>query len=143
MTTIPAEVIADMDDTAAWAHDNIKRLGPISIKTAADIASTPRALALAAEWRVAQRIEDNVGRHHSGESFHYLPVYLSVIREFVVIGFEYTPKQDTEDGVLCESIEIQAVWLRGVEIGQLCMPNVDAFEAAIWKSRGKAEGAQS
>ena len=135
MNAVTEAAAQAMDDAAAWAADNIVRLGPVSIETAEDIASTRRALRLAAEWRVASRIEENVGRHRSGESFHYLPVYLSVIREFVVVGFEYTPEQKTEDGVLCESLEIQEVWLRKVELGEMSLPYVDQLEAAIWASR--------
>ena len=52
----------DMAETAEWAAANITRLGPISIETAADIASTRRALKLAADMHRAQRLDDNVGR---------------------------------------------------------------------------------
>ena len=37
--------------------------------------------------------------------------------------------------MLCESLEIQEVWLRKVELGEMSLPYVDQLEAAIWASR--------
>jgi hypothetical protein len=123
----------DMAETAEWAAANIKRLGPVSVETAEDIASTRRALKLAGELHAAQRIEDNVGRFVGG--LNYLGFYFSAIRDYVVLAYEYTPAERTEDGELCESIEIQSVWLAHRDIGAITMDHIDEFEAAIWKSR--------
>ena len=121
-----------MDDMAEWAVSNVVHL-PVSIETAADIAITHRSLRLAGEIHAANRIDDNVGRFVGG--LCYLGVYFPLLRQYVVLGYEYTPAQSIEDGDLCESVEIQEVWLRGVEIGQLCMQHIDEFEAAVFKSR--------
>ena len=55
--TIPAEVIADMDDTAAWAHDNVVHLSAAPANRAATIDQCYTALQQSlAHYRAAGRM---------------------------------------------------------------------------------------
>ena len=136
MNAIVTEQAArDMEETGIWAADNVVRLAPLARHTNraddATIEATHRALQAAQDMHRAARIEKDVGRFQTG--MQYVSVYFPAIREFVTLGFTYTPEEpgDDEQPTIGAYFEISEVWMRGVDIGELTMDHTDALESAL------------
>ena len=125
----------DMEETAEWAISNVVRLPrPPRHPNQADeatIESAHKALQAAQVMHRAARIEKDVGRFQTG--LQYVSVYFNPIREFVTLGFSYTPEEpgDDEQPTIGSYLEISEVWMRGVDIGDLTMDHTDALESAL------------
>jgi hypothetical protein len=130
MTHITPDQTAAMDDTAAWGAANPAR----AAESAIDAAHASLRKAQAAH--AAVKVQENVGKYTQG--LDYQSVYLPVIREFVTVGFDYSPEEpgDDEQPTIGETFEIQEVWLRGVELGEMATPYVDELEDSIRAALG-------
>ena len=134
---VTAQAARDMDETAAWAVSNVVSLPrPAQHPGRADnatIESTRRALQAAQAMHRAARLENDVGRFATG--LQYVSVYFQAIREFVTLGFSFTPEErGYEQQTICETIEIIEVWMRGVDIGALTTDHTDALMTAMEKA---------
>jgi hypothetical protein len=117
------------DDMAAWGAANPAR-SPDPVIDAAH-AALRKAQAAHAEVKVVE----NVGKHTKG--LDYQTVYLGVIRAFVTVGFDYSPEEpgDDEQPTIGECFEVQEVWLRGIELGEMSLPYTDELEDAVRAAR--------
>lgn len=132
MSQITPDQTAAMDDTAAWGAANPARIrAPEPVIDAAHAA-----LRKAQAAHAAVKVQEDVGKYTKG--LDYQSVYLPVIREFVTVGFDYSPEEpgDDEQPTIGECFEIQEVWLRGVELGEMAVPYVDELEDAVRAARG-------
>jgi hypothetical protein len=132
MTNITPDQTAAMDDTAAWGAAN-----PARVRAAESVIDAAHAaLRKAQAAHAAGKVLENVGKCTKG--LNYSTVYLPVIREFVTVGFDYSPEEpgDDEQPTIGECFEIQEVWLRGVELGEMATPYVDELEDSVRAARG-------
>ena len=135
---IPAADVQAMDDTAALAVSNVVSLPrPAQHPNRADnatIAATHQALQAAQAMHRAARIELDVGRFQPG--LKYVSVYFPTIREFVTLGFDYTPQEhgDDEQPTIGATLDIQEIWMRGVDIGVLTTNHTAELETALEKA---------
>ena len=129
MSQITPDQTTAMDDTAAWGAAN-----PLRSRVGVDAAFV--ALRKAQAAHAAIKVRENVGKYTQG--LDYQSAYLPVIREFVTVGFDYSPEEpgDAEQPTIGECFEIQEVWLRGVELGEMAVPYVDELEDAVRAARG-------
>ena len=139
MNALVTEAAArDMDETAEWAISNVARLPrPPRHPNQADdatIESAHKALQAAQAMHRAARIEKDVGRFQT--ELQYVSVYFPAIREFVTLGFVYTPEEpgDDEQPTIGETLDISEVWMRGVDIGVLTVEHTDVLETALEKA---------
>lgn len=135
MLDVTETAARDMDD---WAVSNVVTLpAPPRHPSRADnatIESVHKALQAAHAMHRAARIEKDVGRFQTGR--RYVSVYFPAIREFVTLGFVYTPEEpgDDEQPTIGETLDISEVWMRGVDIGVLTVEHTDALETALEKA---------
>jgi hypothetical protein len=132
MAHITPDQTAAMDDTAEWGAAN-----PARVRAAeAVIDSAHASLRKAQAAHAALKVQENVGKYTP--CLDYQSVYLPVIREFVTVGFDYSPEEpgDDEQPTIGECFEIQEVWLRGVELGEMAVPYVDELEDSVRAARG-------
>jgi hypothetical protein len=132
MTPITPDQTAAMDDTAAWGAANpaLVRAAEAVIDAAHDLLRKAQAA------HAAVKVQENVGKYTQG--LDYQSVYLPVIREFVTVGFDYSPEEpgDDEQPTIGECFDIQEIWLRGVELGDMATPYVDELEDSVRAVRG-------
>ena len=134
MNQVTPQQAAAMDDTAAWAA-NQPKAAPLSPEHA------HRALRLAQAAHAATHVRADVGRYKAG--LEYVPTYLADIREYVTVGFAYTPAEpgDNEQPEIGEDFELQEVWLRGINIAALIDDhNTDKLLDAIKAGRAMQGG---
>lgn len=132
MPHITPDQTAAMDDTAAWGAAN-----PARVRAAEAVVDTAHAsLRKAQAAHAAAKALQNVGKWDA--KLDHETVYLPVIREFVTVGFDYSPEEpgDAEQPTIGETFEIQEVWLRGVELGEMATPYVDELEDSVRAARG-------
>lgn len=118
-----------MDNMAAWGAANPAR-SPEPVIDAAHAA-----LRKAQAAHAAVKVQENVGKWNA--KLDYQSVWLKVIDEFVTVGFDYSPEEpgDDEQPTIGECFEIQEVWLRGVELGEMSLPYTDELEDAVRAAR--------
>ena len=134
MNPVTPQQTAAMDDTAAWAA-NQPKAEPLSPEHA------HRALRLAQAAHAATHVRADVGRYTAG--LEYVPTYLADIREYVTVGFAYTPAEpgDDEQPEIGEDFELCEVWLRGINIAALIDDhNTDKLLDAIKAGRAMQGG---
>jgi hypothetical protein len=134
---VPESATQAMDDTAAWAVANMPARQPA--RSRADevvIDAAHAAMRMAQAAHAAIKVQENVGKWNA--KLDYQSVYLGVIRDFVTVGFDYSPEEpgDDEQPAIGECFEIQEVWLRGIELGEMSLPYTDELEDAVRAARG-------
>ena len=136
-----------MDEMAEFAISNVVHLprpggNAAAIKDAtAMLESAHAALQAAQAMHEAARIEKDVGTFN--KELQYVSVYFRDLREFVTLGIDYSPPEpgDDEQPEIGETLDIEEVWLRGVDIGILLQDvHTDDLKDAL-DARRKAGGA--
>ena len=114
-----------MDEMAEFAISNVVHLprpggNSAAVKDAtAMLESAHAALQAAQAMHAAARIEKDVGTFN--KELSYVSVYFRDLREFVTLGIDYSAPEpgDDEQPEIGETLDIDEVWLRGVDIGIL------------------------